>query len=65
MLTASLIILVVMIALAVMTLGAFCWAASNKQFENLEEASHVIFDEDEPIGQPTDTRLPNSQHTHS
>ncbi|MGJ8725484.1 MAG: cbb3-type cytochrome oxidase assembly protein [Roseibacillus sp.] len=65
MLAASLIILVVMIALAVLTVGAFCWAASNKQFENLEDASRVIFDEDEPIGQPTDTPLSHSQHTHS
>lgn len=60
MLAASLIILVVMIALAALTVGAFCWAASNKQFENLEDASRVIFDDDEPIGQPTDTPLSHS-----
>lgn len=65
MLGASLIVLIVMIALAVLTVGAFCWAASHKQFENFEDSSQVIFDEDEPVGQPTDSRLSNSQSTHS
>lgn len=64
MLTASLIILTVMIALAVLTVGAFCWAASNKQFENFEDSSQIIFDEDEPVGQSTDSQLSQSQHTH-
>ncbi|KAF0093007.1 MAG: hypothetical protein E1N59_3264 [Puniceicoccaceae bacterium 5H] len=36
--------------------GAFAlyWAKKNNQFNNLEEGSRVIFDEEEPEGQQTD-----------
>lgn len=36
------------------TLVAFYWAARTGQFRNLEAGSKVIFDEDEPVGTPTD-----------
>jgi len=35
-------------------LVAFYWAAKNGQFRDLQKGSEVIFDEDEPIGKPTD-----------
>lgn len=35
-------------------LVAFYWAAKTGQFRNLRQGAQVIFDEDEPIGQPTD-----------
>lgn len=35
-------------------LFAFYWAAKNNQFRDLKKGSEVIFDEDEPIGKPTD-----------
>jgi cbb3-type cytochrome oxidase maturation protein len=35
-------------------LAAFCWAARDGQFENLEEAPRIIFDHDEPPGRPDD-----------
>lgn len=33
---------------------AFYWAAKTGQFRNLSQGAKVIFDEDEPIGKPTD-----------
>lgn len=59
MLTASLVILVVMITLSFVTLLAFSQAAAAGQFEDPEEASKSIFDADEPIGEPTDPSLRN------
>lgn len=57
MFVASLVILLVMLTLAFVTIVAFSWAASNRQFENPEEAALVIFDADERVGQPTDHDL--------
>ena len=39
------------------TLLAFSWAASNRQFEELDGAAETIFDADEPIGKPTDPAI--------
>jgi cbb3-type cytochrome oxidase maturation protein len=36
------------------TVLAFYWAARTGQFRNLEAGSHVIFDDDEPVGTATD-----------
>jgi cbb3-type cytochrome oxidase maturation protein len=58
MFTASLIILTVMVTISLITVAAFSWAASNRQFDHLEDASQMIFDEDEPIGKPTDPAIP-------
>ena len=33
---------------------AFCWAVRNGQLRNLPEASRTIFDDEEPVGTPTD-----------
>jgi len=33
---------------------AFYWAVKSGQFRNLGKGAEVIFDEDEPIGVPTD-----------
>lgn len=33
------------------------WASKKGQLQDLEEGSKVIFDEDEPIGKPTDQTL--------
>lgn len=57
MFIAALVILLVMVTLGFVTIVAFSWAASNRQFENLEEASRVIFDADECVGRPTDPAL--------
>lgn len=43
-----------MVLLGSITLAAFYWAASTGQFRNMENNSRVIFDEDEPVGKPTD-----------
>lgn len=39
-------------------LGAFYWAAKSGQFHNLAQGAQSIFDEDEPVGVPTD-RFPS------
>ena len=57
MLITSLVILVVMLTLSFVTLLAFSQAAATGQFENPEEAAKSIFDEAEPIGEPTDPNL--------
>jgi cbb3-type cytochrome oxidase maturation protein len=41
-------------------LAAFCWAARTGQFENLDEAPEVIFDESEPVGTTSD-RFPGAR----
>lgn len=49
----------IMLGLAMLALGgsallALYWAARSGQYRNLEESSHVIFDNDEPVGRQTD-----------
>jgi cbb3-type cytochrome oxidase maturation protein len=39
-------------------LAALCWAIKDGQFRNLREAPLTIFDQDEPVGTPTD-RFPS------
>lgn len=63
MLVAATTILIVMLTLGFITIVAFSWAASNHQFDNSEEASHVIFDADECIGRPTDPQLEREKNT--
>ena len=57
MFVAVFVFLLVMVTLGVVTTIAFSWAASNRQFENMEDASRVIFDADECVGRPTDPAL--------
>ena len=57
MFTAIVIVTITMIVASIVTLFAFSWAASHDQFEDLDEAAEVIFDADEPIGEPTDPEL--------
>jgi len=57
MLTASIVLLLIMLCLSVGTLIAFAWAASEGQFRNPDEAAYSIFDPDEPVGIPTDPNL--------
>jgi cbb3-type cytochrome oxidase maturation protein len=59
MVTAAIIVLIVMLATGFVTLVAFSWAASDRQFENFDDASRVIFDADEREGEPTDPALKN------
>ncbi|MBS0659388.1 MAG: cbb3-type cytochrome oxidase assembly protein [Verrucomicrobia bacterium] len=47
-------------AAVVFALFAFYYAARTGQLQNLEEGSKVIFDEKEPVGQPTDA-FPGAQ----
>jgi cbb3-type cytochrome oxidase maturation protein len=54
MMIAGILILGGLIFLSGSALVAFYWAAKNDQFRNLKKGSEVIFDEDEPIGKPTD-----------
>lgn len=39
---------------------AFCWAVKDGQLNQLPEAAKCIFDDDEPVGTPTD-RFPAKQ----
>jgi cbb3-type cytochrome oxidase maturation protein len=55
MLQAAIVILLVMGAGATAIVGAFFWAAKNRQFEDVENGSLVIFDADEPVGESTDS----------
>jgi cbb3-type cytochrome oxidase maturation protein len=49
-----LLILLVIFALSGSVLYGFYWAAKNGQFENVREGGLCIFDEEEPVGRPTD-----------
>lgn len=60
MLTAIIIVMVTMILGSLGTIFAFSWAANNRQFEDLEHAAETIFDADEPIGEPTDPPISNT-----
>jgi len=57
-------IAVAIAAAIVAALAAFYYAARNGQLKNLEEGSKIIFDEQEPIGQPTDS-FPGSKPTQA
>jgi cbb3-type cytochrome oxidase maturation protein len=52
----------VMAALGVSVVWALWWAIHSGQFDSLERASSSIFDEEEPVGLPTD-RFPTSSST--
>lgn len=51
-------------------LCAFYWAVKTGQFRNVRDGARVIFDEDEPIGEPTDCfpgmepKTPASSRSH-
>lgn len=62
MLLPSLVILIVMVTAGFVTVVAFSWAASDRQFENPEDAARSIFDEDERVGEPTDPELRKRSH---
>ncbi len=53
------------LAAIVLALGAFYYAARDGQFRRLEEGARVIFDEEEPIGQRTDSFSDLSAPQHS
>ena len=57
MFLASMILLLVMLTLSFVTLLAFSQAAANGGFENPQATAESIFDEAEPIGEPTDPNL--------
>ena len=42
------------ILLGLSAVGALVWAIHTNQFHGLKEGAASIFDEEEPIGQPTD-----------
>lgn len=48
---------VVLIAVAIMASAIYAlnWAIKTGQFHNVEKGATVIFDEEEPIGRPTDS----------
>lgn len=52
---ASLILISVVFLAAAFAIAAFVWAIRNKQFKDLNAGAFVIFDEEEPIGEMTDT----------
>jgi nitrogen fixation-related uncharacterized protein len=39
----------------VTAIAAFVWAIRRGQMENFKSGARTIFDEDEPVGKPTDT----------
>lgn len=47
---------VVVIAMAIFTSAVYAlyWALKHHQFKELDRGADVIFDDEEPIGQPTD-----------
>lgn len=47
--------LIVMLGILASAIAALYWAASNSEFDDLDDKSRVIFGDDEPIGQVTDT----------
>jgi len=50
----ALVLLGVGVILASTALLTLYWAAKNGQFRNMEQGARVIFDDAEPVGQPTD-----------
>ena len=48
------VIIFVGFGLAATAVVAFYWAARNGQFRELDRGARSIFDEGEPVGQPTD-----------
>lgn len=63
MLLPSIVILVVMLTLSFVTLLAFSQAAASGEFENPQKTAESIFDEAEPIGEPTDPNLKPKKHS--
>jgi cbb3-type cytochrome oxidase maturation protein len=61
MIVPALLILGGLIFLTGSALIAFAWAAKTGQFRDLKKGATVIFDEDEPIGKPTDS-FPGSKN---
>ncbi len=43
-----------MFALGATAIMALFWAGRNGQFSDMKNGARVIFDEDEPVGSPTD-----------
>ena len=54
------LLLLGLVLLSGSALAAFFWAAGNGQFENLDRAPEVIFDEAEPMGERGDC-FPDAQ----
>ncbi len=63
MLTAAIFVLIVMLILSAITVIAFSWAAGSGQFEDPADGARVIFDDDEPEGEPTDPNLSQFSET--
>ena len=53
---AAIIVLVIVVVAGALALAAFVWAVQTKQFsvKQLNEGAKLIFDDEEPIGTPTD-----------
>jgi nitrogen fixation-related uncharacterized protein len=49
------LVFLVLFGFAASALLGFWWAAAHGQFSAIERGATSIFDEDEPIGQPTDS----------
>ncbi|MFT3828933.1 MAG: cbb3-type cytochrome oxidase assembly protein CcoS [Opitutaceae bacterium] len=56
-------VFVVLIATAIMASAVFAlnWAIKTGQFRNIEKGATEIFDEEEPMGRPTDS-FPPKRH---
>ena len=54
-----------LILLSGSALLALFWAAKDRQFHDMNAGSRVIFDDEEPEGQPTDMVLPDTRRKKS
>lgn len=53
---AAVIVIVIALIAGAFALAAFVWAIRTKQFslEQLNKGAYLVFDDDEPVGQPQD-----------
>jgi len=58
---AAYVVILIAIAAGSLGLAAFLWAIRSKQFsiDHLNKGAAIIFDDDEPIGQPQDHLFTN------
>lgn len=48
-------VVVIAMAILVSAIYALYWAVKNRQFQQLDRSAAVIFDDEEPVGQVTDS----------
>lgn len=63
--TPLLVILLVLVLGAAVTLSVLFYANKKGHFNNLKSGAYVIFDEDEPVGQPQDQLFREEHDTSS